>query len=365
MRKQVFLAALMALGIGATARADTLYTELATITNTAFGQANQNNIGRYAVQGGVSYTNTIAQSVPGTVSVNDTFIAVGAVPVTSYIDNAGNTVPIAAGNTQIFTFVVQGHVTAATPGGGLTTVHFDQSVFALTPPTVPGAFNTGLPLSWGSLGPKAGVWYGLGDNNVVKGNLNAAPDLFAASQTNLIALNLVTATLAQGNILFKDAVPDVDNVKTTTTDPFPPGTAIKFEGLVGVFNEQIADPASAVNNIDAADLAQLNLIVQSYAALGNANGQSFSAFATATGFATGLGAGPVTNYNPGAAIGGGAGTGDFPSNLSGNVDFFITPLQTPGESIPEIDPSSIAGALTLLGGGLLYLTDRRRRRNAK
>ena len=37
-----------------------------------------------------------------------------------------------------------------------------------------------------------------------------------------------------------------------------------------------------------------------------------------------------------------------------------TPKHVPGCSVPEIDPGSAAGALTLLVGGVMTLVDRRR-----
>jgi hypothetical protein len=54
------------------------------------------------------------------------------------------------------------------------------------------------------------------------------------------------------------------------------------------------------------------------------------------------------------------GGGNSISLLSGAVVNFI-PFTPPTPPVPEIDPSSFAGALTLLGGGVLLLTDRRRR----
>jgi hypothetical protein len=73
--------------------------------------------------------------------------------------------------------------------------------------------------------------------------------------------------------------------------------------------------------------------------------------------------GPNTSFNldgtfNGEIIGGGKSI----SLLSGAVVNFI-PFTQPTPPVPEIDPGSAAGALTLLCGGTLVLADRRRRRS--
>jgi hypothetical protein len=58
----------------------------------------------------------------------------------------------------------------------------------------------------------------------------------------------------------------------------------------------------------------------------------------------------------------GGNVGDTDENIFGNNSIPGVEVSTPpGNNIPEIDPNSIAGALTVLGFGLAYMTERVRR----
>jgi hypothetical protein len=89
------------------------------------------------------------------------------------------------------------------------------------------------------------------------------------------------------------------------------------------------------------------------------------------GFASGFNNGLATGYNPNFNTGTNTtATGDFPTsttaanNVAPTIEpFTATTPTTTGTFIPEIDPGSIAGALTLLGGGLLLLKEKRRRKS--
>src|SRR5262249_47739720 len=86
----------------------------------------------------------------------------------------------------------------------------------------------------------------------------------------------------------------------------------------------------------------------------------------ATGFAVAPG-GLITDYAPNFVAGPNTTTtGDLASQVTtaSEVAPSLEPTQIPPPlptAIPEIDPGALAGALTLLGGGLLLLTERRLR----
>lgn len=124
------------------------------------------------------------------------------------------------------------------------------------------------------------------------------------------------------------------------------GSVIQFSSL------GLADPFTIV------DPSAAFLTLTTATALGGTPQTAGAGLGTASGLPTTLGL-----VNGGPAPPNGLGVQNA---VDSSFGFNATPLATtPGTAIPEIDPSSIAGALTLLGGGLLYLTDRRRRRNAK
>jgi hypothetical protein len=108
-------------------------------------------------------------------------------------------------------------------------------------------------------------------------------------------------------------------------------------------------------NIPAGDGLLLNVITTVTTPFGGATDTS------STFFSGGSGSFLPDNTNFNGSGNGEGSSGDFLFQATNPAITFylVTAVSTAG--VPEIDPNSIAGALALLSGGLLYLTERRRR----
>lgn len=154
-----------------------------------------------------------------------------------------------------------------------------------------------------------------------------------------------------GQLLFGEELSGsgfISNVEHPLTGaPLPPSA----EGLfVEVLQREIefTFPGSVPNAFDAADLAFLNAVAS---AADTALGGGFSDLGGGARFATGLGVGPATHYNPNGGIG--VGGGDFHARLEATAYIVATP-----------EPSTMA----LLGIGMgamgLVRVRRQRKQNA-
>jgi len=315
---------------------------------------------------------------------NNHFTNVGANLLSTYSATNGATTAITFnGSPVVAVFAASGFTnstasTAVTQTGviGLFTIPSVNSFNAFNPATwgavSNGALNT--PIASFTLKIPQDVFDpGVGKTVVIngttftgggKGNFNFAPD-----QTNQASLNLVTGATGQAGVfLAKQTGGSVNPFFTITGDvPItPPGFNADANSIVTQVIENLQSANSNSNTafinggVGTTGFDDLNIIAKQLGLLpdlGSSSGVG-TAFATSFGdFAT------ATSFDPSTANNGDPpNTADFVLGFGTTTEIGLEFASPPGNNIPEIDPNSIAGALTLLGGGLAYMTERLRRK---
>jgi hypothetical protein len=351
---------------------------------------------------GVSYINQFAGAPLG---IGSQFKTIGSFLVNTINPNGGTPGnPAANGGQLVAVFALEGTIVnrngpAAQFNQGViayyssSTANYqrnDLSTWGITGTNV-GAKNSGTLVGMYALKQPVGV-----DETLVKGNPNAYTPNTNAQTANIVAAPGNSSNNFTGGALFHDIGTYSGNNFTLTQPDF-----FANNGLASTFGRTIYGPnGSPPPNFsfilptfehDFTDTFQTTPLAQTFDFSANGNGAQNLAIANnffhniaepvpdltlpdgtvipggaslGTGgfdFATGLGAGPQSNFLP-DFNGTTSTTGDLVSDTTSanqfapSVEFGLV-----GTNIPEIDPNSLAGALTLLGGGLLYLTDRRYR----
>jgi len=348
----IVLAGGLAFACASPARAD-VFTARATVNQNIpplLGGAPQPNVTRIQGTnlGGISLANQYTSAAPPTVGQRIRAITADQVPAsTAYTVNGTVLTPGNFGANKVI--VVGAYDLQVTSVVGSTVTVTAQTGFLGYFASPAGIlFDPSNPITWGvSAATQVGNIKTLAaQQNVISSGAGFDGISAAAGSTNNIAANINNPGLNTGVVIFNDPADPLITITAPTPGPFN-------QMLIQNINEQAVVPATLP--IDAVDIAALNIIA---ALLGQPANIGGTAFATGTGNT----ADPL-QFNPTLN----ATFGDLTFQFSNSEVPAIQPLQEtpPGSAIPEIDPSSIAGALTLLGGGLLYLTDRRRRRNAK
>ena len=393
-----------AIGSAASAAPVNNYTELANYTQAGgggmtFAPPNQ-AINFSNSSNGATYINTYDST---SLSNGSHFKSVGAIPIGSILINGMPSQPSQTTGTVVAVFGLQG-VTNTTTGAVtiqqgavkfyLTTSAFTQNNLATwgAGSVTNGVFTAATPLA--SYVLKSGVLTNtttssaFGNEQVVTGNPNSYNSFAAGKGPSIVNL---AATPAGGNnftgtTLFRDAgaftglnfTPTADVFSNRTTDGITvgantfllPGQVSDFTDAFANSSNQNLDPTStgnsgnSVNNLIIMNGILTNfgtdpgLVLPDGTVLAGTNLLLDGGFAFASTFNNP--ADPKA-YSPNLTNGLTL-TGDFASVT--NTASGIAPTLEPGQvtpGVPEIDPNSIAGALTLLAGGLLYLTDRCRR----
>jgi hypothetical protein len=338
--KSVFLAVITALVLGATARADEITTSVLAQLQAPGFPGPLANIDQLGATQGQIFTNQI-DGVPFTPGSDVQTVGAFIIP-TVHVHNDGTISGIQSlnnpGNVVVIVFGVKGTLQ---PGTLLPTSLFTQGMYkAFEIPT--GQFNPFHPGTWlPATGFFTPAYFGATGSLKSPDNLGPGPNGFPISPTPSDQVNKSAAdpdiTVATvGSLLYNNG----GNALTPADS---------------LFLQIIAQQIEATTNFgfNAADIAALNAIAN--AAFG-------------TNFATGFGPdGPESNpfFNPGF-IGNINTTGDFGATLL----LTITPAQQvappppppPPGAIPEIDPGSMLNALTVLGAGMLILSDKWRQR---
>lgn len=413
LKKLLILAGALAFAWGSSASADTLNpTQLAGFSGTGLVNipappTNLSTTGGVTGLGsgaGVSYINTFS-GTPGLVAGNN-FKTIGSFLVNTINPNGGTPGNPATGGGQLVgVFALEGTVV---PVGNNLGARFNQGVIAYySSPTanyarnnlatwgIPGTANSGTLVGLYAVKQPVGV-----TETLVKGNPNAYTPNSNATTANIVGVPGGSNNNFTGGILTHDIGTFSGNANTGFTFNLSQPDFFANNGLADTFGRTVngANP-NPFNFLlptfehDFTDTFQTTPLADTFNFSANGNGAAnltiandfFTAMSTIPdlvlpdgtvipggaslldggfGFATGLSGPAITDFVP-DFNGTTSTTGDLVSDTTSanqfapSIETGFVPFAPPG--VPEIDPSSIAGALTLLGGGLLYLTDRRYR----
>jgi hypothetical protein len=402
-KKQVILVIGVAFALGTQVRAAPVdnFIELANYTQPGGGGItfmppnqliNHNNSAA-----GATYINTYTSL---TFTPGSDFKSVGAIPIGSITVNGLPNQPAQTIGTLVGVFGLQGTTNALGLGGNVT---FNAGAVKFYLTTVP--FQQNNMATWGAGTVSGGVFtpatalasYVLKVNTpfseqVVTGN----PAGYSSQATGLGPGALNSAGVpaqgvnnTTGSLLLRDAgmfsgltfTPTADVYFNRTTDGITvtpntfllPGTVADFTDTFQQSTNPNFDITTNANNLTFANGILQNFATDPGLVLPDGTGLGGTSLLAAGGifFASSFN-NPLDplSYNPNLNSSGVSTTGDFPSQSS--LATGIAPTLEPGvvgppppPPTPEIDPSSIAGALTLLGGGLMYLMEKRRSRKVK
>jgi hypothetical protein len=327
-RKSAFLAAIAALAIGATARAD-VETSSVTFEAQAPGfPAPQMNIDQWGATQGQIFTNQFS-GVPFMTGGEVRTVGAFIVP-TVHVHNDGTISGIAssnnAGNVLVYIFGIKGNITQGLPM--TPQALFNMGAYKVV--ELPnGAFNAFHPGTWGFTNPAYMGTTALlrAPDNIITGPNGFPVGMIPSSQVNLSAAQPAINGIGDGTFLFDNG-----------------GNLAHPADAIFLLTQQQTQGTTDFG-FTAADMAALNAIAN---------------FAFGGNFAN-FGSGQPTDFIPGFA-GGVNTTGDFGATLLLTVQPSQTAPPPPTVEIPEIDPGSMLSALTMLGAGMLILSDKWRRK---
>jgi hypothetical protein len=337
-RKSLFLACMVALALGVNARADYFTTSIHVRDTFPVDQSHVNEISGANLTGTtVSYT--VNTKSPQFGKADNSVFITGVTQYQAFSQfpaSGGPLLQSIGGHQLVAVYAIEGTQTAGLP---TLTASLDKGVIKFYDLGTNVGFSVKDPTTWtngvlvytGVIGPKMQTLVG----TTTEGNGTSGQPLAGQNQASF---NASTGTQTAGAVV----VLTHDNPLTEFTPNLTP-PIFDFGGFQ--FKIQETNDTTLVT--------------------GSAGFPTNGALDTAFNF---IGGGivpfddpaPFTNF--GFAPDGTGGNGDTVQSI-GSQAFPILPLAAPPPppGIPEIDPSSIAGALTLLGGGLMYLTERRRR----
>jgi len=341
MLKIVAFSLAVVLAVSATARADVFVTGTETANQSALGGSTSFDVVTRVngtTLGGYDFGNNIT-SASGPGAKGDTVNVLVVDQITSYNRNASPSNPLSnfGTNTGVVVFAGQLHITSIS--GTAITAQFINGQFGIFQGSQ-ATYDPKHAATWGATNAAGTTFvspvglYSLSTPTAVVPGPNGQGDFFLASQVNQSGFNTNAAVQSQAVALFNE----VTNGGFLVVDPVLGQTG------VGQLAQTTAQLQTAnLPTLSAADQAAMNTIFNNLDAGASAFGFADFGSGTASDF---LPTGNVANADADQSFGVALDPGNF--------------LAAP-PSVPEIDPSSIIGALTLLGGGLVYLTERRRR----
>lgn len=293
-----------------------VFTELATWNvNNETGSGTRPNTRQIILDGGATYVNSQSNTFAGSQAFGVTGFRV------SFLNTTGGNV--AAGNWNVIAATKA--TNAGTPMNA--TAIFTEARLAFVPGT--GSFLTDDPSTWGNLATATAV-YSLKPPEAARAG--AGQDILTQFITNTIeGADISQPSTFGGSLVFREIINNFINNSTMT--PGAPFTAEDFidEGLLADFDEQLLNSpieAGGPDNdtsIRALELLDLNAI--------------FSFFFPGEVFATGVGAGPGTNFDPIFNNGAGGTLGDFGGTIQADL-FPVSQFQQEDQPVvPE--PASL------------------------
>jgi len=334
MLKKIPLSLLAVLAVATMGHADVFSTGTETANQAVLGGATSFNVVTRVDGtsfGGFDFGNDITSAAGP--NVKDIVNVVTVDQITSYNRNAAPSNPLSnfGANTAVLVFAGQLKVTSVV--GSAVQAQVLNGSFGIFQGSQ-ATYDPKHAATWNATGVPVAL-YSLSVPITVIPGPNGQGDFFPAGNVNVAAFNTNAIVQSQAVLLFNE----VSNGGFLVVDSVPGQTGV---GQVAQTEAQLQTANLPI--LSAADQAALNTIFN-----------NLDTGASLFGFAT-FGSGTATDFLPNGT----ASTGDADQSFGVTFDpGNFLPLAPP--PVPEIDPSSIAGALTLLGGGLVYLTERRRR----